>query len=141
MMRKEVHSRDGYTTLTGQFLQEFLLVEAILKGLASVYKDNRHFVCELAAKQVVGVYINLAPSKASTAFEFAELFLDDLAQVTAFTGVDNHFAQERHRRESSKRTVQIPLKVVSSKQPWYALRVESHVPCFRRPNLLRVKLC
>ena len=111
MMRKEVYGRDGYTGLTGQFFQEFLLVEAVLERLTSVDEDHRHFVGKLAPEQIVRVHINLAPLKPAPALQFAELFLDDLAEVTAFSGINDHFAQERHRRESSKGVEQIPLKV------------------------------
>src|ERR1700738_1001054 len=72
---------------TGQFLQEFLLVQPVLKGLAPVYEDDRNFIGELALEAIVGLDVNFAPVKASAALQLLELFFHDFAKVASLAGI------------------------------------------------------
>ena len=81
--------------LTGQFPQEFLLVEAVFEGFAAVDEDDGDFVGELAAQAFVGVNVHFAPAEATPALEFGELFLHDFAEMAAFSRIDDDFSWNR----------------------------------------------
>jgi hypothetical protein len=80
-------------SLAGELAEELLLVHAVLEGLAAVDKDDRDFVVELAAELGVGVDIDLAPSEAAAAGKLSQAFLDQLAEMAPFTGIDNDLAK------------------------------------------------
>jgi hypothetical protein len=79
-----------------QLLQELLLIQPILEGLAPVDKYDRHFVGELAPKQVIGFYVNFPPPETAPALQFRELLFDDFAQMASLAGVNDDFAKEGH---------------------------------------------
>jgi hypothetical protein len=104
---------DDTENLTGQFLQEFLFIEPIFEGLSSVDENHRNFVSELALEQVVGFYVYFAPAEAAPPLQLRQLFLHDLAKVAPLAGVNDNFAQDGHRAESSKPENSFPVKVLS----------------------------
>src|SRR5262252_7663138 len=82
--------------LTGQLAKEFLFVKAVFECLATINEDDRHFIGELAPQLVVTIDVNLSPGKSAAPMQLGQRFFDDLTQVTAFAGVDNHLAALRH---------------------------------------------
>ena len=88
--------------LPRQLLQELLLVEPVLEGLAAVNEDDWHFVGELTTQKFIGFHVNFAPAETAPALELRQLLFDDLAQVTSLAGINDNFAKEGHRGESSK---------------------------------------
>ncbi len=94
-------SRFGQT-LGGEFLQEFLLVKPIFKGLSAVDKHHRDLVGELALKLVISFNVDLAPAKPAAPLELGKLLLHDLTKVATLARVHDNFAKQRHRAESSK---------------------------------------
>jgi hypothetical protein len=81
----------GRPTLTGQFLEEFLFVHAVLEGLAAVDEDDGDLVVVLAAQFGVGVDVYLSPLEAAALMEFDEALLNDLAEMAPFAGIHDDF--------------------------------------------------
>jgi hypothetical protein len=98
--------------LAGQFLQEFLFIQAILEGLSTVDEHNRDLVRELALELIVGFNVHFAPAKSTPPLQFRELFFDDFAKVAPLPGIHDDFAQDGHRAESSKPENSFPAKVL-----------------------------
>ena len=82
--------------LTGQFAEEFVLVQPILERLAPVDENNGNLIGELSSQLIVAVHVDLAQGKPSAAMQLGERFFHDLAQVAAFAGVNDHLAGLRH---------------------------------------------
>lgn len=94
-----------------KLLEEFLLIQAVLKSFAAVDEDHRDFVGEFATQRVIGFNVYFTPSEAAPALEFRELFFHDLAQMAPFAGIHDDFAKKGHRRESSKSSSPNPYKL------------------------------
>lgn len=88
----------GLTNLS----EKLLFIQAVLKGLASVDKYNGNFVGELAAKVVIGFDVHLPPMKTAPPLELGKFFLHDLAKVAPFARINDDFARQGHRAQSSK---------------------------------------
>jgi len=87
--------------LGGEFAEEFLLVHAVLEGLAAINEDDRDLIVELAAKVRVGVNVNLAPGASATAGELRKTLLDHFAQVATLAGIDDDTAGRWHAKKDS----------------------------------------
>jgi hypothetical protein len=85
--------------LAGKLTQKILFVHVILEGLPSIDEDYRDFIIELTAQLEIGIDIDFAPGKASTAREFGETLFHDFAQMTAFAGIDYDAARVWHARQ------------------------------------------
>jgi hypothetical protein len=81
---------------TGQLAQEVLLVHAVLESFAAVDEDDGDFVGVAAADFGVGIYVDFAPDEAAAFLELDEAFLDNLAEMTSFAGIDDDFARLGH---------------------------------------------
>lgn len=75
----------GTNALAGQLLQEFLLIEAVLKSFASVDEYDGNFVGKLTAQHFVGFDVNFTPAEAPSALQFRELLFHDFAEMASFT--------------------------------------------------------
>ena len=87
-----------YASLAGKLAEEFSFIHAVLEGFAAVDEDDRDFVGELATELFVGVDDDFLPAEQASAFEFDQAFLDDLAEMAAFAGVDKDLASVSHGR-------------------------------------------
>jgi hypothetical protein len=92
--------RDGKSS-TSQLPQEFLLVHAVLEGLAAIDEDDGDFVVELAAKFGIKVNVNFVPGEATAARKLAETFFYYFAKMTSLAGVDHDVARVGHVWDSS----------------------------------------
>jgi hypothetical protein len=81
----------GRPTLTGQLLEEFLFVHAVLEGLAAVDEDDGDLIVVLASKLGVGVDVYLSPVETAALVEFDEALLNDLAEMAPFAGIHDDF--------------------------------------------------
>ena len=90
--RRKKGERQSRTRLTGELAEEFLLVHAILEGLAAIDEDDRDFVVELAAKFEIGIDVDFAPRETAAPREFAQTFFHDFAEMTTFAGVNDDAA-------------------------------------------------
>lgn len=59
--------KSGIRRLTGESAEEFLLVHAVLEGLAAIDKHDWNFIVELTAKFGIGVDVDFLPRKAAPA--------------------------------------------------------------------------
>jgi hypothetical protein len=98
--------------LTCQFLQELLFIQPVFERLATVDENHGDLISELALELVIGFDVNFAPAKSAPPLQFRELFFHDLAKVAPLAGVNDNFAQDGHRAESSKPENSFPVKVL-----------------------------
>jgi hypothetical protein len=105
----------GVRPLAGQLAEEFLFVHAVLESLATINEDDGNFVVELPAEFGVGVHVNVAPGKATTAREFGEAFFYNLAQMASFTGVNHDVAKLWHAGKSLARELRLSKREVEQK--------------------------
>ena len=89
-MCQAAHTRAGPSA--SQFAEEFALVHVVFEGFVAVDEDDGDFVGEASPQFVVALYVNFAPSKATTALQFGQRFLDDFAKMAAFAGVNHDLA-------------------------------------------------
>jgi hypothetical protein len=64
----------------------------ILERFASIYKYNRDFIVVLPSEIWIRIDVELIPREAALAGKLDQAFLDDFAEVTAFTGVKGDLA-------------------------------------------------
>ena len=84
----EVSQVTARRNLTGYFAEKLLLVHAVLEGFASVDEHDRDLVVILAAEIRVGIDIHVAPFEPALPMKFHEAFLDDFAEMAAFSRID-----------------------------------------------------
>lgn len=70
----------------------------ILEGLAAVDEHYGNFIIELPAKFEIGVDVNFAPGKTSSARKLNQALLHHFAEMASFAGVDNDVARICHGR-------------------------------------------
>jgi hypothetical protein len=99
----------GFNVLAGQLPEELLLVHTVFERFAPVDENYGDFIGKAPAKVFVGVDIDFTPLEATTALQFREALLDDLAQVAPFARIHHHISRHWFRlgthkelRESSK---------------------------------------
>src|SRR5690348_610159 len=68
--------------------QELPLVHAVLEGFASIDKDHRDFVIELAAQLGIAVHVNFAPGETTLARELGKALLYHFTQMASFARID-----------------------------------------------------
>jgi hypothetical protein len=88
-------------TLAGQLAQEFAFVHVVLEGFAAVDEDYGNLIGELAAQLIVAIDVDGAPGEAAAALQFGERFLDDLAKMAAFAGINDHLPGVGHWSDST----------------------------------------
>jgi hypothetical protein len=71
----------------------------VLKGFAAVDEDYGDLVVIEASDFGVGVYVDFTPGEAATPVELDDALLDDLAEMTSLTGINDDFPRLRHVRE------------------------------------------
>lgn len=86
----------GGIALADEFAQEFLLVHAVLEGLASVYEDDRNFIVELPAQFVIGIDVDFKPGESASPRKLGEALLYHFTEVTALPRVDDDTAKLWH---------------------------------------------
>lgn len=83
----------------GQFAEEFLLVHAVLKGLAAIDEDYGHFIVIEASHFGVGVDVDFTPGETASLVELDDALFDNLAEMTSLAGVNNDFPGLHHARK------------------------------------------
>ena len=69
--------------------KKFLLVHAVLEGLASVDEHNGDFVVELASQFVIAIHVYFLPCEPPAPREFGQAFFYHFAEVTTLARI-NH---------------------------------------------------
>jgi hypothetical protein len=69
--------------LAGEPAEKFLLVHAVLEGLAAVDEYDGDLVVVLAAEFGVGVHVNFVPGKSTTFLKLRQALFHDLAEMTS----------------------------------------------------------
>jgi hypothetical protein len=82
--------------LADELAEEFLLVHAVFKGLASIDEDDWDFVVELPAEFMVGIDVDFTPGESAAPRELREALFYDLAKMAAFAGVHDDVAKLWH---------------------------------------------
>jgi hypothetical protein len=78
-----------------------LLIHAVLERFSSVNEDYGDLVIVEAADFSIGVYVDFAPGEAATLLELEEALLDDFAEMTSFTGINQDLPGLCHARQCS----------------------------------------
>jgi hypothetical protein len=84
--------------LAGQFLQELLLVHAVLESFAAIDEDDRNFVIELAAKVGVRIDVDVVPGESAAPRKLGQALFDHFTQVASFAGINHDVAGLWHAR-------------------------------------------
>ena len=84
--------------LAGKFAEELSFVQAVFERFASIDEDDGDFVGELAAELFVGIHIDFLPAEHATSLKLDQALFDNLAQMAAFSGVDQYLAGVSHGR-------------------------------------------
>jgi hypothetical protein len=82
-----------------QLTKEFLLVHAVLEGLAAIDKDDGNFIVELPPKFSVGVYVDLVPGEPAAAGELGETLFNHLAEMATPARIHDNPARLWHAEE------------------------------------------
>jgi hypothetical protein len=78
--------------LVRELPQKFLLIHAVLEGLAPVNEHHGDFIIELPPQFVVAIHIHFLPCEAAAAGEFRKALLYQLAKMTALPRVNHDLA-------------------------------------------------
>lgn len=90
----------------------------ILEGLSAVDENNWNFIVKLPAEFDIGIHVNFAPRKTSSARKLGEAFLYDFAKVAPFSGIDDDVTRLLHCRRILARGVE-----VFHKEMWLNARI------------------
>jgi hypothetical protein len=88
--------------LAGELTEEFPFIHAVLESFAAVDEDDGNLVGELAAELIVGVDVHFLPAEQAAAFQLDQTLLDDLAEMAAFSRVNQDIAKDVHEGECSR---------------------------------------